>query len=234
MRWLSIGLYNLCLPLLLVIMLPMALIKMKRRGGRLRDFAQRIGLLSAAQRSWLLQAPEPCYWVHAVSVGEIGVAKKWITELLSQQPSLRVVLTTSTATGYALACEYAAQQTRVLAVYSPLDVPGVSQRFLNLIRPQKLVLVEAEVWPNLMRAASGRRIPCYLINARLSVSSERRYAKVAALVRPVFQQLAQVQVQQASDQTASSLRAALNMIPRVLQLQEIRSAAYAPSCSSMG
>jgi 3-deoxy-D-manno-octulosonic-acid transferase len=198
---LSLTLYNLALPLGLVLMLPGAFIKMRRRNGRWRDLAQRIGMFSSETQSAIDALPQrERFWVHAVSVGEVGVAKKLIARLLKTHTDLGIVLSTTTPTGYALAAELAAQHAdRVVAIYSPIDLPGVGRLMLERIQPTQLVLVEAEVWPNLTACASRLGIPISLVNARLSPRSERRYRKFAWFTGPIFRMLKQVFVQEAAD-----------------------------------
>lgn len=198
---LSLTLYNLALPFGLVWMLPSAIIKMRRRNGRWRDLAQRIGCFDQATQKAINALPQrERLWVHAVSVGEVNVAKKLITRLLKTQPDLGIVLSTTTPTGHALATELAAQHTgRLVAIYSPLDLPGVGRLMFERIQPTQFVLVEAEVWPNLTAAAERLGIPVSLVNARLSPRSERRYCKFRWLAEPMFRMLKQVLVQEEED-----------------------------------
>jgi len=198
---LSLTLYNLFLPIGLVFMLPGAIIKMRRRNGRWRDLAQRIGCFDEATRKAINALPQrERLWVHAVSVGEVNVAKKLITRLLKTQPDLGIVLSTTTPTGHALAAELAAQHAgRLVAIFSPVDLPGVGRLMLERIQPTQLILVEAEVWPNLTYSAEHLGIPVSLVNARLSPRSERRYRKFRWLIEPVFRMLKQVLVQEEGD-----------------------------------
>lgn len=198
---LSLTLYNLFLPIGLVFMLPGAIIKMRRRNGRWRDLAQRIGCFNEATRNAINALPQrERLWVHAVSVGEVNVAKKLITRLLKTQPELGIVLSTTTPTGHAIAAELAAQHAgRLVAIFSPVDLPGVGRLMLERIQPTQLILVEAEVWPNLAHAAERLGIPVSLVNARLSPRSERRYRKFRQLAEPVFRMLKQVLVQEEGD-----------------------------------
>ncbi|MDZ4404787.1 glycosyltransferase N-terminal domain-containing protein [Prosthecobacter sp.] len=200
---LSLILYNLALPFGLAFMLPSAFIKMRRRNGRWRDLAQRLGWHSKKTQKAIAALPQhERFWVHAVSVGEVGVAKKLITRLLQTDAYLGIVLSTTTPTGHALAVELAAQHLgRVVAIYSPVDLPGIGRLMLEIIQPTQLVLVEAEVWPNLTSAAERLGIPVSLVNARLSPRSERRYRKFRWLVEPIFRLLHQVLVQEESDIT---------------------------------
>ena len=182
-------------------MAPAALIKLRRRGGSWADFGQRLGYWSSER----LQALEALrerrrIWVHAVSVGEVGVARKLIVQLLRKSEGAGVILTTTTPTAYRLAAELEQSFAgRVVALYSPLDLPGVARRVLERFRPSQIVLVEAEVWPNMVSRATKAGIPVSLVNARLSSRSERRYKKVRSLVAPIFRMLSRVMVQEDAD-----------------------------------
>jgi 3-deoxy-D-manno-octulosonic-acid transferase len=198
----SLCLYNLLLPIGLLFMLPGAIRKMRQRGGRWQDLGQRLGFFSTAQKQALVAVPQGKnrLWIHAVSVGEVGIATKLITALLRQQAGIGIVLTTTTPTGHALASDFASRSSgRMLVLYSPLDLPFVGARFLEAIAPHQMVLVEAEVWPNLVSAAERRGVPVSLVNARLSPRSERRYRKFGFFIRPIFGMLNQVMVQELDD-----------------------------------
>ncbi|GAA5148537.1 lipid IV(A) 3-deoxy-D-manno-octulosonic acid transferase [Prosthecobacter algae] len=201
-KTLSLCLYNLLLPAGVLAMLPGAIRKMRQRGGHWRDLVQRLGFFSQEQRQALaaLPAGKDRLWIHAVSVGEVGIATKLIALLRSERSHTGIVLTTTTPTGHALAAEFAARHPgRVVVLYSPLDLPGVGARFLEELAPSQLVLVEAEVWPNLVASAIRRHIPVSLVNARLSPRSERRYHQLGFFIRPVFAMLHQVLVQEPED-----------------------------------
>ncbi len=198
---LSLTLYNLMLPLGLVLMLPGAIVKMRRRNGRWQDLAQRFGFFPRETQAAINALPQrERLWVHAVSVGEVGVAKKLINRLLKAHADLGIVLSTTTPTGHALAAELAAQHAgRMVAIFSPVDLPGVGRLMLERIQPTQLVLVEAEVWPNLTASATRLGIPVSLVNARLSPRSARRYHKFRTLIGPIFGMLKQVLVQEPDD-----------------------------------
>ena len=194
--------YNLLLPLGLLVMAPGALRKMLLRGGRASDLRQRLGFFKREQIEALqtLQSRGDVSWIHAVSVGEVGIAAKLVRELLAHQPGLRFVLTSTTPTGCTLA-EKLSQDLpgTVVALYSPVDTRSTVRRFLQAIRPKGLVLVEAEVWPNLVFAASSEGIPITLVNARLSMRSQRRFRALRFLARPIYGMLDRVCVQEPED-----------------------------------
>ncbi len=175
-------LYNLLLPVVLLVGLPAFLAKGIRRGGLARNFRQRFGSFSPATLDRIGRGRP--IWIHAVSVGEIFLALKLVEALQAADPRRRIVLSTTTTTGYRVA---AAKESDTLAViHNPVDLPWIAGRVLRRIDPCALVLVEAEIWPNLVALAKRRGIPVLLANARLSPRSERRYRRARALVAPVF------------------------------------------------
>lgn len=184
--------YNLLLPLGLLVLLPGSLLKMRRRGGYGQNFRQRLGFFSKEVRQRLAEGCAP-FWLHAVSVGEVGVARKLIKEILRREPERRIVLSTTTSTGHAVAVKDAPDQVTV--IYSPVDFLPIVGRVLKLVRPEVLVFVEAEVWPNLACLAKRRGVRLVLANARLSPRSARRYARAKWWVQPVFSLLDHVLVQ---------------------------------------
>lgn len=186
-------LYNLLLPVVLLLGFPRFVIKGIRRGGLARNFRQRLGHYRPEIRERLNRSGN--LWIHAVSVGEVLVALKVIRSLRAEDPGARIVLSTTTTTGYRLADEETApDREQVTVIHNPVDLPWITHRALNLVRPARLILVEAEVWPNLVHQARARRIPVVLVNARLSDRSERRFRKFGALTRPIFSQIDRVGV----------------------------------------
>ena len=177
--------YNLLWPLGLLIFLPGYFAKMIWRGGYREKFGQRAGIYDDEVRNRLSnQRPT---WLHAVSVGEVNIALKLANALRALEPELHCVLTTTTTTGFALARKTAPRWIEVM--YTPLDYWPIMRRAFSVIRPARIVLVEAEVWPNLAAAAHARRIPLALVNARLSPRSERRYRRFRFFVAPTFRLL---------------------------------------------
>jgi 3-deoxy-D-manno-octulosonic-acid transferase len=188
-------LYNVLFPLALLCFLPGYLVKMYRRGNYRNNFGQRFGFYGQETRAKLAQGRQS--WLHAVSVGEVMIALKLAARMKEREPSLRVALTTTTTTGFALANRRAPPWIEVL--YTPLDFWPIMRRAFAIIRPTRIVLVEAEVWPNLAAIAHGQRIPLALVNARLSPRSERRFRKFNWFVRPYFRKLDFVCAQEPED-----------------------------------
>src|SRR5450432_247066 len=187
--------YNILYPLGLLLFLPGQISKLLRRGNYRHKFGQRFGLYAREVQSRL--ASHRCTWIHAVSVGEVAIALKLSAKLKKLDSEFFCVLTTTTTTGFAFATQEAGEGMEVL--YSPLDFWPIMRRAYSVIRPIRIVLVEAEVWPNLAAEARERGIPLALVNARLSQRSERRFHRFLFLVAPAFRCLDLVCVQQPDD-----------------------------------
>src|ERR687887_165304 len=187
--------YNLFWPIGLLFFLPGYFVKMIRRGGYRAKFGQRLGMYDDKLRARL--SKQKSTWLHAVSVGEVNIALKLANALRVLEPDLHCVLTTTTTTGFALANKNAPPWIEVL--YTPLDYWPIMRRAFSTIRPTRIVLVEAEVWPNLVALAHERRIPTILANARLSPRSERRFRRFKFFVAPIFRQLKLVCVPSTED-----------------------------------
>ncbi|MFN2541980.1 MAG: 3-deoxy-D-manno-octulosonic acid transferase, partial [Chthoniobacterales bacterium] len=178
-------LYNLLWPLGLLFFLPGYLRKMLRRGGYRDKFGQRLGIYDIGVRTRLALGRST--WLHAVSVGEVGIALKLAAQLRGLRSDLRYVLTTTTTTGFAFANQNAPAWLEVM--YNPLDFWPVVRRAFAVIRPERIVLIEAEVWPNLVAEAHARGVPVMLANARLSTRSEQRFRRFRFFVAPTFRLL---------------------------------------------
>src|SRR5213595_1048026 len=187
--------YNLFWPIGLLFFLPSYLVKMIRRGGYGEKFGQRLGIYDCEVCDRL--SKQKSTWLHAVSVGEVNVALKLANSLRALEPGLHCVLTTTTTTGFALANRNALSWIEVM--YVPLDFWPIMRRALVVIRPARILLIEAEIWPNLVAEAHARRIPIALVNARLSPRSEKRFRLFRFLVAPTFRLLDLVCVQESAD-----------------------------------
>ena len=191
-RFIFLLIYNLLLPVFLVLSIPGYLIKMKKRGGFGTGLRERFGIYKKPAS----EEPKGGLYVHAVSVGEVFIALKFIREWVKTH-SEPVVLATSTATGHQVVRDAALPGVR--ALYSPLDVPGLSGRCLKRFMPKAVVLIEAELWPNFAEACHRMRIPMLMLNARLSPRSEGRYRKVRGITSLLFSRLTALGAQNAND-----------------------------------
>jgi 3-deoxy-D-manno-octulosonic-acid transferase len=190
---LVLALYRLLLPAYLLIALPGWLVRMGRRGGFGSGLRERFSIYRASLET------EPCGQVHlhSVSVGETMIAVKLIRAWRAREPGKRFVLAVGTATGHAVAVEAALPGVRV--TYAPVDFRLCVKRYLDRFEPAQIVLVEGEMWPHLMLACEKRDVPVRLVNARMSPRSERRYRKLAPVVRPIFGLLDLVAAQEPAD-----------------------------------
>ncbi len=184
--------YNLFFPSALLWMLPGLARRMIRRGNYRRKFGQRFARYDDAVRARLGAGR---VWVHSISVGETLLALRLIREMRQLQPDLRVVLSATTSTGFALAEENASEWLE--PIYNPIDAWLLARVALDAIRPERLIFIEA-VWPNLLAQAAGRGIPTALV-ARLSPRSEARFRQFRFLTGPVFRQLDAISVQEPED-----------------------------------
>ncbi|MCB1887978.1 MAG: lipid IV(A) 3-deoxy-D-manno-octulosonic acid transferase [Rhodocyclaceae bacterium] len=140
------------------------------------------------------------WWIHAVSVGETRAAEPIVQALLGRDPDARVLLTQMTPTGRRTAqALYARCGERVRIAYLPYDLPFLANRFLRHFQPRIGMLMETEVWPNLIHAAHQAGTPLALVNARMSERSARRYARLGGFARQTFSELAGVAAQTGDD-----------------------------------
>lgn len=167
------GLYSAVLYLLL----PITVYHLVWRGFRVREYFKR---WDERYASYPESGGQPRVWLHAVSVGEVNAAAPLVNVLRQQRPDIRWIITTITPTG--------SQRVRALwgdavdHVYLPYDVPGSVGRFLDHFRPSLALILETELWPNLLFGCRERGIPVYILNARLSARSLRGYRLLRPLV----------------------------------------------------
>jgi len=187
--------------MLLRLALPFLLARLWWRGraepGYRESVGERLGLYGG-------EAPQPLIWIHAVSVGEARAAEPLVRALAAAAPQYRILVTCTTAAGRATLKQLYGES--VLCAYLPYDFPETTQAFLEHFKPRLGVLMETEVWPNLLAECARRGVPVVLANARLSEKSARRYARWRGLAEPAFASLAAVCAQSAED--AARLRAA--------------------------
>jgi 3-deoxy-D-manno-octulosonic-acid transferase len=181
---------------------PFFLWRLWRRGKLLPQFGQRFGFYSKEVQERL--KPGADLWIHAVSVGEVKIARVLIRCLREMRPDLRVVVSTTTGTGFTLAKQHL-EDTQTSIVYNPIDFLWSVVWAYNTIRPKRLILIESEIWPNYLWCAKRRHIPIYLVNTRLSDRSEERYRRMRWLVRPLLQEIDLVFAQDETDVSRLSL-----------------------------
>ena len=150
---------------------------------------ERLGYVSAST--------EPVIWVHAVSVGETIAAAPLVRALLRRNPDIPILMTAMTPTGSARA--KALFGDRIQYAFSPYDTPGAVKRFVDRVNPRALVIMETELWPNMISLSAKRHVPMFLINARLSERSAKGYERVASLVTPLLRKISWIAAQAEED-----------------------------------
>lgn len=179
---------------LIVLATPLVLLHLVWRGFAQRDYwrrwNERFGFVSPPPQTVPV-------WVHAASVGEVQAARPLIEALVERHGNGRVWVTTTTTTGSAHL--RTALGTRVRHSYLPYDWPGAVGRFLDTVKPQNAVIMETELWPNLIAGLHRRAIPLLIANARLSPRSLRGYGRLPRLARSVLQQVGYVAAQSERD-----------------------------------
>ena len=183
--------------LLWCLALPLVLSRLWWRGrkepGYRRNWAERLGFYG-------LRGPGGhTLWVHAVSVGETRAAEPLVDALMAAYPDSRIVLTCMTPTGRETGkALFARHGERVVQAYLPYDIPFMLSRFIRHFVPRVCILMETEVWPNLV-ATCGERVPVALVNARLSERSLRRGRRYGSLMTDAAKALALVAAQTEAD-----------------------------------
>jgi 3-deoxy-D-manno-octulosonic-acid transferase len=182
--------------LLLYIALPFLLLRLAWRSRRAPAYRERWG-----ERLGLYgERPQQAnIWVHAVSVGEVQAAQPLIKHLLQRYPDAGIMVTTTTPTGWERLHGLFGGEAR--HVYTPLDLMPIMNRFLNAVRPRLAVVMETEIWPNMLRACEYRGIPVVLANARLSARSANAYARLGSFTRGALRRFAAIGAQGPDDAT---------------------------------
>ncbi len=167
-----------------------------RQPAYLAHWSERFGFLNRTKPD-----PRPLIWIHAVSVGESRAAQPLVRALAARHPSARILMTCMTPTGRQTAAELFSKELgdRFMQAYLPYDYAGAPGRFLRAWRPAIGLLMETELWPNLMAAAEAQAVPIALINARLSPRSLRRGMRQRSLIEPAARRLSLVLAQSPGD-----------------------------------
>ena len=163
----------------------------RRDSAYLRRIGERFGL------GGRIAAHRGCVWIHAVSVGEVQAAAPIVKALRSLYPDETIVVTSTTATGAGRVSK--AFGGVVVHRYFPFDLPGSVARFLNRITPRVAIVMETEIWPNMLAECRRRGIPVILANVRLSERSAAGYRRFRGLFAPVLRDVAAIAVQSGED-----------------------------------
>ena len=183
--------------------LPLVWIRLLWRSRKSPAYRQRLGeRFGRIRLPDSFQPEKPVIWLHAVSVGESMAAAPLVAALQAEKPALQFVVTTMTPTG--------AEQVRrqmgesVIHLYAPYDAPWIVRRFLTVVRPKMLILMETELWPNTIHLARRMGLKAVLANGRLSEKSRRSYARFGRMTRNMLRQLDVVCAQ--TEEDAARLR----------------------------
>lgn len=189
--------YNLSLYLVLPLVLLYFLWRGLREPAYLTGWGKRLGASG--------KLPENSLWVHAASVGEVQAALPLIKALYKRYPQSSILLTTFTPTGRAQARK--ALGDTALIQFLPFDLPHATWAFMRRARPRMAIIIETELWPNLLRSCARADVPVVIVNARLSEKSITRYQRwpMRALMKPALRAVTQVAA--ASDADARAFQA---------------------------
>ena len=180
---------------ILYLLTPFFLLHLLRRASTAPAYRQRWSERFALYRGD--RASPTDIWIHAVSVGEAEAAFPLVRALKARYPGTSVLVTTTTPTGSARVRAVLGDSVR--HVYLPYDLPGAVCRFLRRFRPRLGIVMETEIWPNLYAQCRRSTIPLFLVNARLSGKSARRYRRLLPLVRETLIDLACIAAQTQHD-----------------------------------
>ncbi len=177
--------------------LPYIFLRLAWRGHRDPGYWERWG--ERFGRVPVLPGDQKTLWVHAVSVGEVQAAVPLVRALLAGGRDLRIIVTTTTPTGHERVQQ--ALGNTVLHRYAPYDLPGAVRRFLQRVRPHLVIIMETELWPNILHQCSCRQIPVLLANARLSEQSAASYRRIASTVGRMLASIRCIAAQTRQDAT---------------------------------
>lgn len=175
-------LYDIAFLLFSIVYLPTLLFKGKLH----RDFLERFGVYSA-EKTKELASVKDTIWIQAVSVGEVAICKSLIPLLRQRFPATKIILSTITKTGNDLAKRLFAGSA--IIIYFPLDLGFIVKKIVDKIRPRIYIMVETEIWPNVIRELSSRSIPSILINGRLSDRSFGKYKLVRRFLKATLERI---------------------------------------------
>jgi 3-deoxy-D-manno-octulosonic-acid transferase len=218
-------------------LIPFILLRLYWRGFKSPEYRlrwmERLGIYSKKSKQNVI-------WFHAVSVGETIAVFPLIKQVMLNYPNQPILITTTTPTGSARV--KVDMGDKVEHVYLPYDIPFAIKRFLAHFKPQKAIIMETEIWPNLFMLTAKQKIPLFIINARLSINSCRGYQKISSLVHPALAGVTLVATQTEVDearfkkianknlrvQTLGNIKFDLKIDPKIIeQGQQLKSTLFA-------
>ncbi len=188
-------LYNILFTFFFLLSSPYYFWRLRRRGDWQDGFFQRFGSFDTKVKQAITN--RQVIWLHAVSLGEVNLCTQLIRSLEPRVPNAKIVVSTTTTTGMGELKKKL--PIHISKVYYPIDRRPYVTRAIAILRPQAIVLVEAEIWPNFIWRAQQQRIPLFLVNARLSDRSFRGYKRFGFLFRKLFATFTGVGAQNEAD-----------------------------------
>jgi len=167
-----------------------------KKGFRRFNLKSRLGFVPEAVRNKLRSSKN--IWIHAVSVGEVMVLGALIDSIKKSMPDHSIVISTTTNTGNEIARKNF--ESKAIVIYSPLDLSFSVKRFFRIIKPQVLVIVETEIWPNLIGKAQKENTPVVIINGRISPRSFKKYKLARPFLRHTLKKISLFCMQSKDDQ----------------------------------
>lgn len=181
-------------------LLPWALLHLLLRARKQPAYLRHLGERFGRYDLHIADAP---IWIHAVSVGETQAAQPLVNALQERHPGVPLLITHMTPTGREASLSLFGN--RVTQCYLPFDLPGAAQRFLRHFKPRQGIVMETELWPNLVDACARLGVPLHLVNARMSARSAAGYARFGSITRHMLSRLAGIGAQ--SERDAQRLQA---------------------------
>ncbi len=191
MKWF----YDLAFLIFALFSIPKFLIRLNQTDNRAQLVKERFGIFSESAKEKFFW--KKVVWLHAVSVGEVMAARSWIQLFLTRYPGWTIALSTTTPTGQTVAQTLASEQ--VVVFYAPFDLSYVVRRVLNVIQPKLILLMETEIWPNLISEANVFGVPIGIINGRISRRSFKRYCLIRSWISSILRKLSFCLVQSERD-----------------------------------
>jgi 3-deoxy-D-manno-octulosonic-acid transferase len=133
---------------------------------------------------------KPAILIHAVSLGEVNATRELVTQLQSARPDLHVIITTTTVTGYDRGRQLYAGKPNITLTRYPLDLSTAINHLLDAMKPDLIVLMEGEIWPNFLAECERRKIPVLLVNGRISESAFARYRRIKFITAGMLRRIA--------------------------------------------
>jgi 3-deoxy-D-manno-octulosonic-acid transferase len=180
----SINLYDIAYSLGLTIASPVWAARHASRHKVLCALGQRMGYVRPRTDN------NPAILVHAVSLGEMNATRELVNQIQAARPNLQAIITTTTATGYERGRQLYGGKPGVTLVHYPLDFTSAIHRLLDAMKPNLIVLMEGEIWPNFLKQCEARKIPVLLVNGRISESALARYQKIKFITASMLRRIA--------------------------------------------